>query len=368
MSSFVSRRNLLLAGVSIAGAQAQQNGPLRIGIAGLVHGHVSGFLNAALKRSDCRIVALADPSADLRSRYGERAQVPAAGLFAGTAEMLERAKPEAVACFGSTFDHAEAVEICAAKKTPVMMEKPLAVSVEHARRIERAATNSGIPVIVNYETTWYPSHGEIWRLLHDSKAAGEIRRMVVMDGHQGPKEIGVQPEFFDWLTDPVRNGAGALFDFGCYGANLMTWMMDNARPLGVTAVTKQIKPAIYSKVDDDATILVDYPRTQGVIEASWNWPYSRKDFEVYGESGYAIATGGNNLRLRLGEGSEQTRKPEPLPPAEADSISYLLSVVRNGHKVSGLSSLANNLIVTEILVAARESARSGKRVELGARK
>ncbi len=282
--------------------------------------------------------------------------------------MIDRAKPEAVACFGSTFDHAEAVEVCAAKKTPVMMEKPLAVSLDHARRIERAAKTSGIPVIINYETTWYPSHGEIWRSLHDAKSAGEFRRMVVMDGHQGPKEIGVQPEFFEWLTDPVKNGAGALFDFGCYGANLMTWMMDNARPIAVTAMTKQMKPAIYSKVDDDATILVDYPKMQGVIEASWNWPYSRKDFEVYGQSGYAIATGGNNLRIRLGQGSEQTRKPEPLPPAEADSISYLISVVRNGKQVSGLSSLANNLIVTEILVAARDSARSGRRVELGARK
>ena len=118
-------------------------------------------------------------------------------------------------------------------------------------------------MIVNYETTWYPSHGEIWRSLHDAKAAGEIRRMVVMDGHQGPKEIGVQPEFFEWLTDPVRNGAGALFDFGCYGANLMTWMMDNARPIAVTAMTKQIKPAIYSKVDDDATILVGLPEDAG---------------------------------------------------------------------------------------------------------
>ena len=52
-----------------------------------------------------------------------------------------------------------------------------------------------------------------------------------MDGHNGPSEIHVQPEFFAWLSDPVKNGAGALFDFGCYGANLMTWMMDNQPPL-----------------------------------------------------------------------------------------------------------------------------------------
>ena len=62
--------------------------------------------------------------------------------------------------------------------------------------------------------------------------------MVAMDGHQGPQEIGVGPEFFEWLTDPVIDGGGALFDFGCYGANLMTWLMDNERPLAVTALTQ----------------------------------------------------------------------------------------------------------------------------------
>ena len=99
--------------------------------------------------------------------------------------------------------------------------------------------------------------------MKERKAAGEIRKMVAMDGHKGPKEINVQPEFLDWLTDPVRNGGGALFDFGCYGANLMTWLMDNQRPLAVTAVTQQNKPAIYPRVDDEATILVEYPKRAG---------------------------------------------------------------------------------------------------------
>jgi predicted dehydrogenase len=63
--------------------------------------------------------------------------------------------------------------------------------------------------------------------------------MVAMDGHTGPGEIHAQPEFLAWLSDPVKNGAGALFDFGCYGANLMTWLMDNQKPLKVTAVCSQ---------------------------------------------------------------------------------------------------------------------------------
>ncbi|MDZ4797569.1 MAG: Gfo/Idh/MocA family oxidoreductase [Bryobacteraceae bacterium] len=364
----MNRRDLLLGAAAAAttAASAQSTGePLRIAISGLVHGHVGGFLNGAVKRQDCKIVGLADPSQDLRTRYAERYKIQQ--TYASTTELIDKTKPEVVASFGSTFDHAAVVEACAAKKVPVMMEKPLAVGNDHAKRIAKAAATSGIPVIVNYETTWYASHGEIWKLLHDQKAAGDIRRMVIMDGHQGPKEIGVQPEFLEWLTDPVKNGAGALFDFGCYGANLMTWMMDNARPTSILCLAKCIKPEIYPKVDDDATILVEYPKAQGVIEASWNWPFSRKDFEVYGQTGYAIATGGNNLRVRLNQKSaEETRTPEPLPQQDRDSISYLISVVRDKRKVTGLSSLENNLIVTEILSAARESAKLGRRVNLSA--
>lgn len=259
------------------------------------------------------------------------------------------------------------VEAAAARKLPVMMEKPLAVSMEHARRIEQAARKSGIPVVVNYETTWYANHHALRALLKTQAAGGEIRKMVAMDGHQGPKEIGVGPEFFSWLTDPVKNGAGALFDFGCYGANLMTWLMDNQRPLAVTAMTQQMKPAIYPKVDDEGTILVEYPRAQGIIQASWNWPFNRKDFEVYAERAYAVATtGGGSLRVRLPAAKEEeVRTPEPLGADEKDPVSYLRAIARGRLKPSGLSSLENNLIVTEILTAARESARTGKTVKLG---
>jgi predicted dehydrogenase len=160
-------------------------------------------------------------------------------------------------------------------------------------------------VVVNYETTWYPGHRDMRELIKTQKATGEIRRMVGMDGHEGPKEIRVDPNFLAFLSDAALNGAGALFDFGCYGANLMTWMMDNQRPVSVSAVTKQIKPQVYPRVDDDATVLPDYPTAQGVIEASWNWPFGRKDFEVYGERSYAIATGGTAPRVRLPKQKEE---------------------------------------------------------------
>jgi predicted dehydrogenase len=355
---------LALLSPEAASAGGADEKPLRLAIAGLVHGHVEGFLRAAKSRPGVEIVGVADPDPALHRKYAQRHGLPDATFFTDLETMLDRVKPEAVASFTSTYDHPRVVEACARRRIPVMMEKPLAVSVEHARAIQRAAEGGGIPVIVNYETTWYRSHGALWRLIKEERVAGDIRKIVAMDGHQGPREIGVQEEFFGWLTDPVKNGAGALYDFGCYGANLMTWLMEGQRPLTVTAMTQRIKPHIYPHVDDEATVLVEYPKAQGIIQASWNWPFGRKDLDVYGESGCARAVGGTVLRVRRpGQAEEEAVTPAELPADERDSLSYLAAIVR-GRKPSGLSSLENNLVVTEILEAARESARTGRTVRL----
>jgi predicted dehydrogenase len=337
---------------------AQEPAPLRLAIAGLVHGHVSGFLRSAQARTDVQIVGLSDPDPALLRRYAATYKVPESALFQDVSQMLDRTRPEAVAAFTNTRDHPIVVEAAAKRGIHVMMEKPLAVSTADAERIRRDAAAGGIHVLVNYETTWYPSHAAIWSLMKERRAAGEIRKMVALDGHSGPRAINVQPEFLAWLSDPIRNGAGALFDFGCYGANLMTWLMDNQRPVSVTALTQQLQPDVYPHVDDEATILLEYPKAQGIIQASWNWPANRKDLEVYGEHGSAIATGGTRLRTAIRKEPEQAVTPDPLPADERDPISHLTAVVRGQRKPNALSSLENNLIATEILEAARQSARS----------
>jgi len=340
-----------------------EDAPLRVALAGLVHGHAFGFFDQFQHRTDLQIVGIAESDQQLAAQFARKYGLQPGIFYSDLEEMLKKTHPRAVLAYTNTYDHRRVVEICARHGVPVMMEKPLAVSLEDARAIERAAHEAKIQVLVNYETTWYRSNQAAYDLAHEN-AIGEIRKIVVHDGHHGPKEINVGPEFLAWLTDPKLNGAGALFDFGCYGADLATWLMDGRRPDSVTAVTLQIKPDVYPRVDDEATIILTYPRAQAIIQASWNWPFSRKDMEVYAQKGYAITVGRDQLRVRLPEKEETSAEAKPLVKSKEDSVSYLRAVLLRGMKPEGLSSLETNVIVTEILDAARQSAATGKTISL----
>lgn len=339
--------------------------PLRVGIAGLTHDHVNWLFGRA-ERGDVQIVGIAEPNQDLARRYLERYKLPQSLLYPTLAEMLARTKPEAVAAFGSIYEHLAVVEDCAPQGIHVMVEKPLAVNGDHARRMAALAREHRIHLLTNYETTWYATNHRVQALLRAGEL-GDLRKVVVHDGHWGPKEIGVSPEFLAWLTDPVQNGGGAVVDFGCYGANLITWLTAGQRPLAVTAVLQHHKPAIYPKVDDEATILVEYPGALGIIQASWNWPFGRKDMEVYGATGSAVSENRSTLRFRLkGDKAERTETLPERPVPHDDPFAYLAAVVQNRitPDTHDLSSLENNLLVVELLDAARESARTGRRITL----
>jgi predicted dehydrogenase len=337
--------------------------PLRVGIAGLVHGHAEGFFQRSLHRPDIQIVGIAEPDQQLASRYATQFGFDRNLMFSDLEDMLQKTHPQAVLAYTNTYDHRRVVEICARRGVPVMMEKPLAVSAEDAHVIADAARKAKIQVLVTYETSWYRSNHAAYDLVHQN-AIGDIRKVVVHDGHQGPKEINVQPEFFAWLNDPKLNGGGALYDFGCYGADLMTWLMDGQRPTSVTAVTQQIKPEIYPRVDDEATIILTYPKAQAILQASWNWPFDRKDMEVYGQTGYVITVRRDDVRVRLKGEEAQQIAAKPVPSPSDDSLSFLRAVILGGAESDGPSSLQTNVIVAEILDAARRSAASGKSIRL----
>lgn len=339
--------------------------PVRMAIVGLVHTHVHWVLGRE-KQPDIEIVGIAEPNRELAGKYAKQHGYSMDLVYSSMEEMIEKTKPEAVLAFNTIYDHLKVVEYCAPRGIHVMVEKPLAVNLDHARKMLDLARKHKIHLLTNYETTWYGSNARAYDIIHKQKSIGELRKFVFHTGHPGPIEIGCNAEFLEWLTDPVLNGGGALTDFGCYGANVATWLMQGEKPLSVTAVTQQVKPHLYPKVEDEATIVITYPKAQVIIQASWNWPYNRKDMEVYGVSGYVICKDRTNMLVKDSAASQARIVTAPdLGRGYDDPFGYFARLLRGRvtMKEYDLSAPANNEIVMGILEAATRSAKSGQTVK-----
>ena len=351
---------IFLSGILVSAVNAQK---LRLGIAGLNHNHVYNILNR-YRDGAADIVGIAEPDKTLWVKFGKLYHIPDSLFFTDLKTMVLKKHPDAVLGYNAAAKHVDIVEVCAPLGIPVMVEKPMAATLSQAKRMQELANKFNVKVLTNYETTWYPSNRDIYNTVA-AGTIGHITRMVAHDGHQGPKEIGCSPEFLAWLTDPVLNGAGALNDFGCYGADLMTWMMHGQRPIAITAIARHYKPAIYPKVEDDATVIVEYPDATGEIEGSWNWPFYIKDFEVFGETGYLHALDTSHIVSRMRDNIKGAKTVGPLEAPINDPIVYLTAVLH--HQIPGtndLSSLDYNIVVMEILDAAKRSIKEGKRIVL----
>lgn len=342
---------------------------LKVAVIGLTHTHVHWIFNSE-KNGDIEILAIVEPDKALAQRYSAQHGFDMAKVFATNEEMLAKVRPEAVTAFGSIKAHLEVVRNFAPLGIHIMVEKPLALNLDQAKEMKALAEANKVLLLTNYETTWYPTHQKAYDLIKEGGKIGGLRKAVVRDGHKGPLKIGINTEFLEWLTDPELNGGGALMDFGCYGANVLTWLNEGRKPLRVSAITSQLQAENNPKVEDESIIVLDYGDMTAIVQGSWNWPIGRKDMSFYGETGEIIVDNGKTMHWRKSVGYDDFEQESYEPKTNAwpyhDPFSYFAARIRGriGEAPYEPSSLENNMIVMEILNAAKESAETGKVVEL----
>ncbi|QMV18789.1 gfo/Idh/MocA family oxidoreductase [Granulicella sp. 5B5] len=343
-------------------AVAQQ--PVTVAVVGLEHGHAAGLFQRLAMTHNVKLIAVVEPDKTLQQEYTAKFHVePSLYVDSLDAMLASKGKPQAVLIYTSPVRHREVTLWAAKHGIDAMMEKPFATTLADAIAMRDAGRRYGTKVLVNYETSWYSSNAKVLKDVADGKL-GDVYKVVVHDGHNGPAEIHVQPEFLKWLTDPAKNGAGAMFDFGCYGADLMTVMMHGEAPISVTAVAQTNKPGEYPKVDDDATIIVRYPHTQAVLMPSWDWPFARKDMEAYGSKGLEIAVDPTTVTSRFSAREKPETVEEPkLPLAYTDSLEYLAALERGEIKGDhDLTATDTNIVAMQILDAAKRSVEEKRTV------
>ena len=243
----------------------------------------------------------------------------------------------------------------------MIFEKPLASTYHDALEIRSLAKRYGIRVMTNYQMAWWPSNYQA-KAQVDAGELGRVWRIRGIVGHGGPGSTGARSKyFFDWLTDPEQNGAGALMDFECYNALWSLWYF--GRPETVYAQVNQLRPETFPKVEDNSTMVLKYKNSVGLFEGSWDLPRSFQDLEIFGLGGSLYVTSGK-LELRKGKGEPESVPLQPLASERSEPISYMVNCIRNNKPVEGLTSIDMNVGVVEIVEAAKLSVHTGRAVAL----
>jgi predicted dehydrogenase len=359
MSLSLVMKNLLIFLLALPLAAAA---PPKIAVIGLLHSHVWSQLPNMVKGDVVTLVGVAEEHPELVAE-AKKAGVADNLIYSDYSKMLDTVKPDFVWAFVENNRHLEIVKACAGRKISVIFEKPLASTAKDAAAIREIATKSGIYVMTNYQMAWWASNYTA-RKIADSGGLGKVYRLRGVVGHGGPGSEGPRSSFFfAWLTDPVKNGAGALMDFGCYNALWSLWYM--GKPQTVYARVDHMQPERFPKVEDNSTMVLGYKDGTGIFEGSWDLPRSFQDLEVFGRTA-SMTMVNNKVEVRKnGRGAtNESVKIDPLAKERSSPLAYMANAVESHQAPEGLVALDINVQVVEIIDAAKLSIKTGKAVTL----
>jgi predicted dehydrogenase len=335
----------------------------RVGIAGVVHGHVTAHLRQWGELDSAEVVAVADSDAVVRRRIVEGFELGAAAQYDSIEAMLETEELDVISVCTDTVGHADVVEVAAARGVHSIVEKPLAVSLRDADRMYAAAGKYGVQVLTTYPTRWPQGPFQRAVSLARSGALGRVYEIEHRGGGPKPRAIDANT-FFRWLYDPARNGAGAFVDYCCYGADLACEVLGT--PATVYAIAgRWVRDDLVS--DDNARMLCTYPRGTAQIEATWTAHDGHPHRTLLVAEGGTLALRGGTVVLydpASPEGRELADADLPAGTGDASVPANLLRSLEEGVPTAPWAGIAHHRDVAELLDAGLRSARSGAPVHL----
>ncbi|MEJ5276464.1 MAG: Gfo/Idh/MocA family oxidoreductase [Thermogemmata sp.] len=334
----------------------------RIGVLGLTHDHVWSVLREVQASGRAVLVAAADPHEELLARLRQEVSCT---TYRDYDSVFEHETLDAVYIYSDNATGARLAVRAAEQGWHVLVEKPMAADLAGANRMLEAARRAGVRIMVNWPFAWWPQLQYALQLVRDG-VLGDIWQVKYRAAHAGPKEIGCSSFFCDWLFDPQRNGAGALMDYGCYGALLARVVL--GMPHGVTAVAGRLgQPDL--AVEDNAVLLLSYPHALALAEASWTQvgQLTSGVAVIYGTQGTLLIEPRRGGRLLLANAAHPQGYPLDVPPPPDPTSNATLHFVHAVESGSDFLPLCRSSIgrdVQEILEAGLRSWRTGRQILL----
>lgn len=336
---------------------------LRIGVLGMTHDHVWGNLKDLNASALGELVAAADPNEELLNKAKTQYNCPT--VYDSYEELLEEESLDAVYVFGDNLTGAELSIMAAEAGLHVLIEKPMASTLDGAMRMLAAARTAGTSLMVNWPFAWLPQLQKAFEMVQAGEI-GQLFQTKYRSAHAGPKELGCTPYFYNWLYDAELNGAGALMDYCCYGAALARYLL--GQPSRVNGIMGHCVKD-YITLDDNAVIVMQWPRAIALTEASWTQIGHLTSYQamIYGSEGTLVVEPGANGKLLLANQAHEDGIAIDVPPAPAgmrNATDYFLTRISQGLPIEGICSAEISRDAQEILEAGILSAQEGKAMSL----
>ncbi len=357
----------------------------RVGVIGFAHMHVNELVDRFIASGRADIVACADTvplTPSLTKVEGSRGAnlqrtLVAAGKprrYDDYGKMLEAEALDIAILCPEISQHAEVAEAVARRKIHIVTEKPMAGRLEDALRMASAAKAAGVALAVNWPITWRPATRRVKQLL-DAGAIGGILEIKWRNGPSlGPLAHGSTHPGATVVSGLVSDaekamewwhqadaGGGALLDYCCYGACLVSWFLE-AAPTSVQCLKANLMSK-FGTADDNAAMLLRFPSVIAILEASWTTFHNGVAGGpiIYGTHGTIVVDGADILLYCERGVNTPTRieKGDPLPVGRATIAEELLHHLETGEKLHPTLDLPINLAAVAILDAGIRSAETG---------
>jgi len=252
----------------------------RIGVGLIGAGEITiEHAKAYAARNDAKIVAIADTNISAAKNASERYGVEK--YYPDLKQLLLDPNVDTVdICIPHSF-HAEAAIAAAEAGKHILLQKPMAISVEECDQIIRAARKARVKLMVNHNQLYYPPYQELQRLI----ANGDLGDVQLVRAR-----LGIGGKYPGWRSDPKITGGGLLFDSGVHRIYTSRFLMGEVKSVEALADKKNPR----EEGEEQITVLLRFERGSiGIIDASYFNPPGVFDdaTEVYGNQGIAKVIG-----------------------------------------------------------------------------
>ncbi len=317
---------------------------------------------------EAEVVAVYARDPEKAKAFAEKYKIPV--WFTSIDEAIHQSGCEVVDICLPNYLHAQVTLKTAEAGKHIIIEKPLAVTLEEADSMIAACDKAGVKLMYAEELCFAPKYERMRQLIKED-AIGKVYMLKQSEKHSGPHS--------DWFCDVNLSGGGVLMDMGCHAVQWFRWMLNNAKPVSVYATMSTVLHGGRTKGEDNSVMIIEFENgVTAVAEDSWAKHGGMDDCsEAYGTGGviYADLFRGNAAvsysKNGYGYAMEKadttvgwsfTVFEEVFNQGYPHELKHFIDCVR--HDKEPLVTGRDGRAVLEILYAAYASAGSGKKILL----